>query len=72
MVVKLLMVLAEKPQCESLSDARNVSTDSTVSLLLKDFIFQSEVTAVFVLWEQDTLTLWAARVCLGSGSQAGL
>lgn len=69
MVVKLLMVLAEKPQCESLSDARNVSTDSTVSLLLKDFIFQSEVTAVFVLWEQ---ALWAARVCLGSGSQAGL
>lgn len=45
-ILKLLKVLAEKPQCKSLSNARNVSTDPTLRMLPKDFVFQLKVTVL--------------------------
>lgn len=43
MILKLLKVLAEKPQCKSISNARNVPTDPTLRMLPKDFVFQPKV-----------------------------
>lgn len=46
MVLKLLKVLAEKPQYKPLSNARNVSTDATCRILPKNFAFQPKVTVL--------------------------
>lgn len=42
-ILKLLKVLAEKPQCKSISNARNAPTDPTLRMLPKDFVFQPKV-----------------------------
>lgn len=59
-IFKLLKVLAEKPQCKSVSNARNVPTDPTLRMLPKDFVFQPKVPCwVCPVHALNTLTLWA-------------
>lgn len=64
-VLKLLKVLAEKPQYKPLSNARNVSTDPTHRILPKNFAFQPEITVL-------CLCSACARHCLGHTCSFGL
>lgn len=59
MIFKLLKVLAEKPQCKSVSNARNVSTDPTLRMLPKDFFSPKSLCWVCLVRALNTLTLWA-------------
>lgn len=58
-ILKLLKVLAEKPQCKSISNARNVPTDPTLRMLPKDFLSPKSLCWVCTVHALNTLTLWA-------------
>lgn len=74
-ILKLLKLLAEKPQCKSLGNTRNVSTDPTLGILWKELYFQPEVTAPHSAQPSvragHTHHL-VPHVSMGSGSQAQL
>lgn len=54
----MLKVLAEKPQFKSLSDDRDVLTDTTFCVLPKNLIFHPEVTLWYLCSKPRTLSLW--------------
>lgn len=63
MVLKLLKVLAGKPQCKSLSNAGNVSPDPTSGNCQSTVFFSPKsLCHVCTVSALDTLPLWAARL----------